>query len=97
MPPSETVQLFIDVLSATFPDVGGDCIDPVEARRILAERPEIPLPPIEVASVEDSTIPGPAGEVPVRIYTPDGVTEEPAVIVFSHGGGWALCLSLIHI
>lgn len=91
MPPSETVQLFIDALAGTFPDVGGDCIDPVEARRILAERPEIPLPPIEVASVEDSTIPGPAGEVPVRIYTPDGVTAEPAVIVFSHGGGWALC------
>ena len=54
MPPSETVQLFIDALAGTFPDVGGDCIDPVEARRILAERPEIPLPPIEVASVEDT-------------------------------------------
>ena len=91
MPPSDAVQLFIDALAATFPDVGGDCLDPVEARRILAERPELPLPPIDVASVEDTTIPGPAGEVPVRIYTPDGVTDEPAVMVFSHGGGWALC------
>lgn len=91
MPPSETVQLFIDALAGTFPDVGGDCLDPVEARRILAERPEMPLPPIEVAAVEDTTIPGPAGEVPVRVYTPDGVTDEPAVIVYSHGGGWALC------
>ena len=91
MPPSDAVQLFIDALAATFPDVGGDCLDPVEARRILAERPELPLPPIDVASVEDTTIPGPAGEVPVRIYTPDGVTDEPAVMVFFHGGGWALC------
>lgn len=91
MPPSDTVQMFIDVLSTTFPDVGGDCVDPVEARRILAERPEIPLPPIELASVEDRTVPGPAGDVPVRIYTPEGVTDEPTVIVFSHGGGWALC------
>ena len=91
MPPSDTVQLFIDALTGTFPDVGGDCLDPVEARRILAERPEIPLPPIEVASIEDTTIPGPAGDVPVRVYTPDGVSDEPAVIVFSHGGGWALC------
>ena len=91
MPPSETVQLFIDALAGTFPDVGGDCLDPVEARRILAERPEIPLPPIEVASVEDTTLPGPAGDVPVRIYTPDTVTADPAVIVFAHGGGWALC------
>ena len=59
MPPSETVQLFIDVLSTTFPDVGGDCVDPVEARRILAERPEMPLPPIELASVEDTHRPRP--------------------------------------
>ena len=79
MPPSETVQLFIDVLSTTFPDVGGDCVDPVEARRILAERPEMPLPPIELASVEDRTVPGPAGEVPVRVYTPEGVTDEAPV------------------
>ncbi len=64
MPPSETVQLFIDALAGTFPDVGGDCIDPVEARRILAERPEIPLPPIEVASVEDTHHPRPGGRGP---------------------------------
>jgi acetyl esterase len=91
MAPSETVQMFIDALSGTFPDVGGDCVDAVEARRILAERPELPMPPIEVASVENTTIPGPAGDVPVRIFTPADAGDPPAVITFFHGGGWALC------
>ena len=91
MPASEMVRLFIDALTSTFPDVGGDCTDPVEARRILGERPELPLPPIEVAAVEDTTVPGPAGHLPVRIFTPDCPGDEANVIVYFHGGGWALC------
>jgi acetyl esterase len=40
-----------------------------------------------VARIEDRTIPGPAGEVPIRIYTPPG--EGPhALVVMAHGGGW---------
>jgi acetyl esterase len=42
-----------------------------------------------VASVEDRAIPGPAGTVPVRIYTPDGADRFQA-LVFFHGGGWTL-------
>jgi acetyl esterase len=91
MPASEMVRLFIDALASTFPDVGGDCTDPVEARRILGERPELPLPPIELAVVENTSVPGPAGDLPVRIFTPDDLGDEPNVIVFFHGGGWALC------
>lgn len=91
MPASEMVRLFIDALSSTFPDVGGDCTDPVEARRILGERPELPLPPIELPSVEDTTVPSPDGDLPVRIYTPEDVGRPPEVIVFFHGGGWTIC------
>jgi acetyl esterase len=40
-----------------------------------------------VARVEDRRIPGPAGEIPVRIYRPGGDGEFPAVAFF-HGGGW---------
>ena len=40
-----------------------------------------------VASVQDITIPGPAGELTVRVYRPD--TDAPApVMVWLHGGGW---------
>lgn len=37
----------------------------------------------------DRTIPGPAGALPARIYTPDGAGPFP-VIVYYHGGGWVI-------
>ncbi|MDP9197587.1 MAG: alpha/beta hydrolase [Pseudomonadota bacterium] len=37
----------------------------------------------------DSTIPGPAGKLPVRIYTPAG-NGPFLVIVYFHGGGWVI-------
>ncbi len=44
----------------------------------------------EVAKVENRSIPGPAGEVPVRIYWPGGAGPHP-VLVYFHGGGFVLC------
>ncbi|WP_435063674.1 alpha/beta hydrolase [Halobaculum sp. EA56] len=46
-------------------------------------------PPDDVAAVTDRTVPGPAGEVPVRVYTPRGDGPHPP-LVFFHGGGWML-------
>jgi acetyl esterase len=40
-----------------------------------------------VAHVEDRLIPGPAGEIPIRIYTPQGSGPFPA-LVFFHTGSW---------
>ena len=42
-----------------------------------------------VHEVRDVKIPGPGGEIPVRIYTPDIAKPAPALIYF-HGGGWVL-------
>ena len=49
------------------------------------------LPP-EVAEVTERTIPGPAGPIPVRVYSPLGVPLDPAppLIVYYHGGGWVV-------
>ncbi len=44
----------------------------------------------EVARVEDLRLPGPAGEVPVRVYSPGGAAPLPAMLYF-HGGGWTIC------
>ena len=44
---------------------------------------------VEVASVENRMVPGPDGDVPVRVYRPAGVAPKP-IIVFFHGGGWVL-------
>jgi acetyl esterase len=41
-----------------------------------------------VSSV-DTTIPGPAGTLPVRVYTPAGTGPFPVVVYF-HGGGWVI-------
>ena len=46
--------------------------------------------PAPVAHIENRTIPGPAGDIPVRIYTPAGDGPFP-VLVFFHGGGWVIC------
>jgi acetyl esterase/lipase len=45
--------------------------------------------PEAVAGVSNRTIPGPAGDVPVRIYTPAGTPPFPA-LVYIHGGGWVI-------
>jgi len=46
--------------------------------------------PPAVAKVENRTIPGPGGKLPVRIYTPDGTGPFP-LLVFFHGGGFVFC------
>ncbi|WP_155827037.1 alpha/beta hydrolase [Jongsikchunia kroppenstedtii] len=68
----------------------GDAAD-VRARLKASRRPAKPVP---VAGVEDRTIPGPAGEIPVRIYRPRGAEQGPQglpVLVYFHGGGFVLC------
>ncbi|MBV9485999.1 MAG: alpha/beta hydrolase [Frankiaceae bacterium] len=42
-----------------------------------------------VGSVEDRTIPGPAGDIPIRIYRPDGDGPSPTMAFF-HGGGFVI-------
>ena len=37
----------------------------------------------------DKTLPGPAGALPVRIYTPEGKGPFPLLVYF-HGGGWVI-------
>lgn len=46
--------------------------------------------PPPVAKIENRGIPGPAGELPVRIYTPDGAGPFP-LLMFFHGGGFVVC------
>ena len=48
-----------------------------------------PDPGPEVAKVEDRDVPGLAGGVPVRIYTPEGQGPFP-ILVWYHGGGWVV-------
>lgn len=52
--------------------------------------------PEPVADIVDRTVPGPQGEIPVRIYTPRGSGPFP-ILVYFHGGGWVIGnLEVVH-
>jgi acetyl esterase len=44
--------------------------------------------PLIEMRVEDRGIPGPDGDVPVRVYTPSSATAVRPGVVYYHGGGW---------
>jgi acetyl esterase len=63
---------------------------PVEqARAVFEAMSKTRTERLPLARVEDRRIPGPAGEIPVRIYTPEGEAPLP-VLAFLHGGGWVI-------
>jgi len=62
--------------------------DPVEARLARGEGMKmLGGEPIVLGRVEDLSIPGPAGDVPVRIYASEYGGFRPALVYF-HGGGF---------
>jgi acetyl esterase len=56
---------------------------------MLAELPEIWGVPEEVDEVVDILIPGPGGDLPVRVYRPRSTGLLPGLVWF-HGGGWVV-------
>jgi acetyl esterase len=60
-----------------------------ESRRavMIAATTNPAFPKHPVHEVDDRTIPGPAGAIPVRVFRPSAATGLPVVVWF-HGGGW---------
>lgn len=85
MPLDLMVQAVLDQIAAlNMP--AWDTLTPEEVRAL--PRMNVGTPE-DVARVDDRTIPGPAGEIPVRLYEPEGEAPFP-VVVFFHGGGWVI-------
>ncbi len=64
-----------------------------ESRRgLTAMAAKMAGPRVEVHAVEDRSIPGPGGELPVRVYRPRAAIpgERLPAVVFFHGGGFYL-------
>lgn len=63
-------------------------LDPAAGRERLdrIQSPDAPRPP---ADIDDLTVDGPSGTVPVRVVRPEGSTGSLPVILFLHGGGWS--------
>lgn len=64
---------------------------PLDVLRAAVRGASVKLPPLPatLAGVEDRTIPGPGGAIPVRIYTPEGTGPFPVTVYF-HGGGFVV-------
>ena len=68
-----------------------ESFSPEEARKLAIESLKLAGGTMEpVHSIENLRIPGPDGEIPIRIYTPDAPAPRPALVYF-HGGGWVVC------
>ncbi len=84
------VRALLRELDAGFPRI--ETMTAVQARAAVAERRR-PVDNVDdVRHTDDRSIPGPAGNIPARIYYPHGEprADRPA-IVFYHGGGFVLC------
>ena len=48
-------------------------------------------PKVEVGAINDRKIPGPGGDLPIRIYQPENHAKDPRpVVLYFHGGGFYL-------
>ncbi|WP_049953979.1 alpha/beta hydrolase [Halostagnicola larsenii] len=88
--PHPDVQAFLEIYeSLDTPDFSE--VTPEMAREQLATMLEHGDPAIELPSVEDRSIDGPDGAIPIRIYEPseDPQSDRPLLLYF-HGGGWVV-------
>ena len=64
-------------------------LSPTEARKQMLDLAPPVEPLLAVNRVEDRSIPGPGGEIPLRLYYPAG--DLPfATLAYFHGGGWVI-------
>jgi len=87
MPLDPQVKVLLDMMKG-MPSFSE--LSPAAARKQTSEmRAMRNAAPPPVANVENRKIPGPAGSIPVRIYTPAGSGPFP-VLVYYHGGGFVI-------
>jgi acetyl esterase len=88
MPLDPEAKAVLDVMAGA-PDVDPFSIAPTVMREAFAAMSgEVEGPDVEKVEMKD--VDGPAGTIPVRVYTPDGDGERPCLVYF-HGGGFVVC------
>jgi len=88
MPVDPQIKVVLDML-ATMEAPPFSEQTPAQVRESYAAMSAAELGQPEVGSVVDRSIPGPAGDVAVRVYRPAG--DGPfGGLVFYHGGGWVI-------
>jgi acetyl esterase len=62
-----------------------------QLRAVIRERAQLLQHPEPVGELRDRTVPGPGGDINVRIYWPTEISGSPPIVVFAHGGGFVFC------
>ncbi|MGA5540856.1 alpha/beta hydrolase [Mycobacterium sp. NPDC051198] len=84
------IAALLPALNTGFPAV--ETMGGTEARAAVRSRYRPPPQPRPIGAIEERTFPGPAGDIPVRIYWPAVPSGVPApMVVFAHGGGFVFC------
>jgi len=66
-------------------------LDPATARQMFLAMKDVGDPPVgELGTLLDLAIPGPAGDIPARLYDPRASREPGPAVVFFHGGGFVI-------
>jgi acetyl esterase len=83
-------RLFLDVIAASGEPKLWE-LSPSEARKKVLELTRMVECHEDIGKIENRTLPGPAGPLPIRVYTPLAVADAPSAgVVFFHGGAWVL-------
>jgi acetyl esterase len=80
-------EVLVTLQEMGFPDFSDVSVE--EARKWLATLQPAPEQLPAIHSVMERTMPGPAGEIGIRVYRPSADPGLP-VLVWFHGGGWTL-------
>lgn len=90
------VRGFLDMI-ASVPGPKMHELTPAQARaQYVAMKDMVDLPQGDLAEVRDLSIPGPAGDIPARLFDARTSREPGPVVVFYHGGGFVIGSSDSH-
>jgi acetyl esterase len=89
VPLEANVKTMLDAMNGMdMPDLAD--MDVATARATIAMLTAADGEPEPVDEVTDRAIPGPAGDIPVRVYRNDPGGAPQPVLVWYHGGGWVI-------
>ncbi len=90
MPIDPTAEEALAIMSKSRVDTDNASTDEIR-EAMKAALAAVAADPVDVAIVQDRTIPTPAGDLPVRIYWPAGTSDAPLpVFLYLHSGGYVI-------
>ena len=90
MPLDPESQNLLDLMAAANRPAWISLTPKAAREQYLSTRAGAQGPRPDGVTVVDRTVPGPAGEIPVRLYRPKSAPADAKLpaLVFAHGGGW---------